>query len=146
MFLNDSSIFEDTSNLTQEDFFKGVYEHRPFKTLIWFLSLGLTVINVLLLYSIVWYEHYGSDLKRTLINKFVVSVCWCGIEFELVLQGLTMIRYALKPFPTHVCTIRTILLYSSTMNLLLFVDLNLLSRFFFIFFLKNPAALKDDFW
>jgi hypothetical protein len=37
-------------------------------------------------------------------------------------------------------------LYSATMNVLLFIDLNLLTRYFFIFFLKNPAALKDDFW
>jgi len=146
MFFNDSSNSVESSNITQEDFFKGVYEHRPVKTLILFLCLGLTIINILLLYSIIWYEHFGSDLKRTLINKFAVSICWCGIMSEIVLQGVTMIRHTTGPFPSSICIIRTILLYSYTMNLLLFVDLNLLTRYFFIFFLKNPAALKDDFW
>jgi hypothetical protein len=146
MIYNDSLTLVKASSVTHEDFFKGVYEHQPVKTLILFLCLGLTIINILLLYSIIWYEHFGSDLKRTLINKFAVSICWCGIESEIVLQGLTMIRYTLGPFPSSVCIIRTILLYSATMNVLLFIDLNLLTRYFFIFFLKNPAALKDDFW
>ena len=145
MFLNNISNSE-TSNLTREDFFYGVNEHTLFKTLICFLCLFLTVVNVLLLYSIIWFEHFGSDLKRTLINKFLVSACWLGIEFEIVLHGTNMIRYAIGPFPASVCIFRTIILYSGTMNVLFFVDMNLLSRYIFIFILKNPAALIDDFW
>ena len=33
------------------------------------------------------YEHFGSDLKRTVINKFVSSICWTGIELSIVIQG-----------------------------------------------------------
>jgi hypothetical protein len=52
MFFNDSSNSVESSNITQEDFFKGVDEHQPVKTLI--LCLGLTLINILLLYSSVF--------------------------------------------------------------------------------------------
>ena len=33
------------------------------------------------------FEHFGSDNKRTVINKFVSSICWTGIEFAILVEG-----------------------------------------------------------
>jgi hypothetical protein len=38
-----------------------------------------------MLYGIIWYEHYGSDLKRTLINRLITSLSWI---FVITLIGL----------------------------------------------------------
>ena len=59
---------------------------------------------------------------------------------------LTLIRFTVGPLPFEVCFVRTIILYSNACSVLLFVDLILVSRYFFLFVLKNPAAVLDDFW
>ena len=65
------------SNSTKDyDFFEWLFECRA--SLLFFVILAYVGIPVaiLLLYSIIWFEHFGSDLKRTIINRMVTHVCW----------------------------------------------------------------------
>ena len=135
-----------TTELASEAFFALLYETRPSKIIIVTLSAALVPINVLLLYSIIWYEHYGVDLKRTIINKSISSLCWTGLMFETVLFAINFWRFTVGPPSYSVCLIRTTLLYTCSLTTLLFIDLNLVARYFYIFILKNPFAAHDDFW
>ena len=74
-----------------DDFFGEIYLTRPSKIVILVLSLILTPINVVLLYSVIWFERFGSDLKRTLVNQAVSSMCWWGLVIDF-LQNVTVFR------------------------------------------------------
>jgi hypothetical protein len=50
----------------QTDFFHDLFEPRFSKTLSVAISIVATVAGLVLTYSIIWFEHYGSDDKRTL--------------------------------------------------------------------------------
>jgi hypothetical protein len=45
-----------------EDFFDGLFEGRPAKWSILAFSVALTPVNACLLYCVIWYERFGSDL------------------------------------------------------------------------------------
>jgi hypothetical protein len=51
------------------------------------------------MYGIVWYEHYGNDLKRILLNMLVSSMSWVGIVWYVLLQPIEMLRYTYGPLP-----------------------------------------------
>ena len=59
------------------DFYEGLFEVKP--SLVFFVSFASvgTPVVILLLYSIIWYEYHGSDLKRTIVNRMVTHICWC---------------------------------------------------------------------
>jgi len=68
---------EAATNISKsEKLFSQLFENNPSKI----FSISLTVILVVILtfgnFGIVWYEKFGSDKKRTLINKLFASVCW----------------------------------------------------------------------
>jgi hypothetical protein len=67
-------------------------------------AIILLCISLPLLYGIIWYERYGVDLKRTLINQLFMSVCWylmIGISF---LQVSMIIRFLFKKsFSNAIC-------------------------------------------
>ena len=129
-----------------EDFFEELYANRPSKIAILMASCLLTVVNVFLLYGIIWFERYGADLKRTLVDKSIASLCWCELVAETIWFGLNFLRYVMGPLPPSVCWIKTGFVYTNGMVQLLFVDVYLITRYLYIFVLKNPASVEDDFW
>jgi len=128
------------------DFFENLYRNRPSKFIIMSAALVLMAINLTLLYGIIWFERFGLDLKRTLINKLVSSICWSTMAIIIFAHGLTITRFTIGPLPKPVCLIRALFLSSSVTCILLFMDGILIARYFFIFVLKNPGALVDEFW
>ena len=134
------------STSDSEDFFNELYANRPSKFASLAVGCLLTVINVILLYGIIWFEHYGVDLKRTLINKSISSLCWSGIVSETIWFGLNFIRYSTGPLPPSICWIKTGLVYTNGMVQLLLMDVYLITKYLYIFVLKNPASVEDDFW
>ena len=97
-------------------------------------------------YGIIWYEHFGSDKKRTLLNKFVSSLCWACIEWLLIIQIFEIVCYIVGPMPDFICFVQLLLRNAIPLQLLLFMNGIAITRYIFIFWLKNPAAFKDDFW
>jgi hypothetical protein len=131
---------------TTPDFFADLYETRASKIAIMLISGVIAPINVILLYSIIWFEHYGVDLKRTLINKAIATMCWNGLMFETVLYALNIVQFIFGLLPFAVCLIKTAGTYTCNMIALLFVDISLITRYLYIFILKNSFAFQDDFW
>ncbi len=56
------------------------------------LSVLLSVNVIPSLYGIIWFERFGSDSKRTLINQLFASVCWYLMVLILCLQTPQIFR------------------------------------------------------
>jgi hypothetical protein len=75
-----------------------------------FFSTFLTLVDIVLLYGIIWYERFGRDQPRTLINQQVASICWSAIFWMALVEVPLIIRFWInKPFNETVCKVQMIL-------------------------------------
>jgi hypothetical protein len=125
--------------------FCSVFEHNQFKIISVIFASMFTPICVILLYGIIWFEKFGTDHKRTLNNKLLSSVCWTLI-YGLVVCCLDIIRYVIGPLPSQMCFITVIAKNAIKTQIVLFYDAILVTRYVFIFWIKNPGGVDDDFW
>jgi hypothetical protein len=65
--------------------FSGLLTTRPFKVFSMLFSSFSVPVNVFLLYGVIWFERYGTDKKRTLMNKLVASQCWFQSKISVFL-------------------------------------------------------------
>ena len=108
------------------------------------VSIIGSLLCIALLFGIILFER--NQHYRTLINQLVTSMYWYGILWILTLQIPTIIRYIVGPFPEVFCAVDIIYRNVFNMQVLFFLDFIILSRYIFIFYLKNPTALQEDFW
>ena len=73
-------------NNSSDNLFDGVYEIRPSKV----VGIIISVINIFLisplLYFVIWYEKFGSNHNRSLINQFATSGCWTALAYCFLVQ------------------------------------------------------------
>ena len=70
------------------------------------LSVLLSLIVILSLYGIIWFERFGSDSKRTLINQLFASVCWYLMVPIVCLQTPMIFRIIYNAaFSHYVCAV-----------------------------------------
>ena len=68
---------EAANNISQtEKLFIQLFENSPSKIVSVIVTLILVVFLTCGNFGIIWYEKFGSDKKRTLINKLFASICW----------------------------------------------------------------------
>ena len=132
-------------NTSKETHFCGLFHNRPSKFISVSISIVLLIANILIWYGAIWFEHFGSDQKRTLVNKLFTSFCWNSIGGFLI-SSTDIVRYTIGPFPWQVCYIQMLIKNILKTQYLLFYDSIALTRYFFIFWLRNPMAVDDDFW
>ena len=94
---------------TSNDFFSGLFEDRPIKTIGVVSAVASGFVYIPMFVGIVWFERFGSDKKRTILNKLVSSICYLGIFYLIVLQPLEKLRYILGPLPVPVCVAHFVL-------------------------------------
>lgn len=126
--------------------FGGLMENRPSKVLALIFACCTNPLNVLLLYGIVWYEKYGTDNKRTLMNKLVASQCWNLIGLYVISQPVEILSFLMGRLPSQGCFINVVVKNSFKTCMLLLLDSTILVQYLLIFWLKNPAAIHDYFW
>ena len=90
---------------TKGDFFSGLFENRMSKIAAVIFSFIGSYACIAMLYSIVWYEKFGSDCKRTLINRLFVYFWFCPLTWEATVQQVEIIRYIFGPLPTAICKV-----------------------------------------
>jgi hypothetical protein len=73
-------------SFVSDDFFDGFYENRAAKIAGVVFSAVSGVATVAAAAGIIWFERFGSDLRRIFINKMVSSVCWCILAWFTVIQ------------------------------------------------------------
>jgi hypothetical protein len=139
--LNIQSIMSNERN----DCYPGLFEPKLSMILCIIVSCILIPINIFTYYGIIWYERYGTDNHRTLMNKLLSSVCWNVIVSNLVIVS-DVIRYIVGPFSLHFCFIQVLIKVMMKTMLLLYMDAIILVRYILIFWLKNPASVNNEFW
>ena len=142
MFGNNSS----NSFYSEGNVFELVNERNPFQALCVIFTIVSIVIVTPAFYGIIWYERFGSDKKRTLMNKLVSGICWSAIEWNLISQTAFVLRFTYGPLPTFICFGVFILRKAIILQCFIYLNAISITRYVLIFWLKNPAALKDDFW
>ena len=142
--LNDSYVLRESAR--GSDYFSGLLNDNWWKTVGLTISCFGIIASPLILFSIIWFEKYGNDNKRTLLNMFVSLYCWAVIEFVLFVQVPETARFLIGPLPPFVCRLHAFLRGSIVNVLLLYKNASVTTRYIFIFWLKNPAAFNDEFW
>ena len=139
------NCFLDINAKYFEKFYCGLFENR-ISTIISVVFTCVSILaNVILLYGIIWFECFGSDHKQTLINKFLTSMCWTLIV-GLTVCWTDIFRYIIGPWSKDICFVQTFVKQSLRTQTILLLDAISISKYVFVFHLKNPMAVKDDFW
>jgi hypothetical protein len=70
-------------------------------------SVGLAVASVVavppLLLVVIWFERFGSDKKRTLINMMATKVCWINLLILYTVRAAEIVRFTAGPLPKALC-------------------------------------------
>jgi hypothetical protein len=109
-------------------------------------SSFLTIFCVPLFYSFIWYEHFGSDKKRTLINQLVAYIWKIVIFYLVVARFCDTVNSIFGPFSEWMCFILWIIKGACTAAVLITINAVMLTRYIYIFHYKNPGRVDDDFW
>ena len=114
------------------------------------LGVIISIINItfvsLALYAIIWYERFGSNQNRTLINQFVTSACWIGIVHNISFQISEVIISFGFPMPQIFCAISLILKNTIIIHYALHAAAISVVKYLYIFVFKNPSDRHDTFW
>jgi len=131
---------------SSENFFPILLDNNPPKLLYVIFSI-LSVITFVPLYSsMIWYQKFGNEHKQTLINQLTAFMGWIIIFFLLfILPGSICIALA-SPLPGWFCHIQIVLRNTATTALIVTLDFIMLIKYAYIFWLKNPGAVHEDFW
>jgi hypothetical protein len=112
-------------------------------------ALSFSLISTILITPFIVFviKFERDNHNRTLINQFVSGNMLIGILWNLIMQTFTFYRYLIGPIDsTFVCSLDSILRNGFCISALLLFDAMIIARFTFLYFLKNPTALPDNFW
>ena len=129
------------------DYFGNLFNDNA-TTRYFFLAFAIFSIffGTLALYCIIWFEKFGSNSKRTLLNMLASLGCWSFIEFIIFIEIPEILRYLSGPFNPMFCFFHQIIRTKIYCDVLLQLDAMTLVRYICIFCLKNPAGINDEFW
>ena len=99
-----------------------------------------------------------------LIQLIEHGVCWVPLLFQflpthnygkkkvlkylsqVLSQTLEIYRFSLGPLPSSVCCFQNLIKCSFLVIIFLLTDAVVITRYVYIFWLKNPASFRDEFW
>lgn len=142
------SSSEDMGNLTCQtvDFFSFILVNTPVKLFSLSVCFICFICVPILTYGIFWYDCNGPDKNRTFLNRLAVSLCYIVVEIFVIIQLTEAIRHIYGPMPKLFCHIKAVARPVYITQSLLYLDAITVTRYLFIFVLRNPAAFPDDFW
>jgi hypothetical protein len=109
-------------------------------------SIMLMLVSLVLCYSFIWYERFGVDAKRTILNLIFSLLTWTGIEFIILVTFLEWVRFVSGPMPHFPCWLHLTVKNTLAAKLMFFQTGLIISRYACIFWMKNPSACNDEFW
>ena len=116
------------------------------KVLIMVLSFIAMILTIAMLLGIIWYEHYGADSKRILTNKLVALICWNEILGTVTAFATDAVIFIFPSLPESLCPMFGFARMMFASNILMLFNMIMISKYIFIFWMKNPGSLNDDFW
>ena len=126
--------------------FEGFFEDYNSKLIFVTLSIILNLINCVLCGGIVWFErHYAND-RRILTNKIVSFVSINVFALLPIAAATDFANYLIGPLNAGYCFFFYV--YRSYIKTMFLFYLNciVVVRYVFIFWLKNPTSIDDEFW
>jgi hypothetical protein len=103
-------------------------------------------VNFALLSGIIWYERYGIEAKRTIVNKLFSFGSWTAIQFIVLIVIPDIIRYNSGPWPELSCWLHLMLKNMIGSQILLIFTTAIVMKYICIFVLKNLTGFQDGFW
>ena len=128
------------------DFFAGIVQNRWPKNVALIFSLFGSYLAIGLISFSIWYDRYSYDVKRTLLNYLARSAWMCSVVWCAFVQQFEIIRYVFGPLPLWACQFLGFTKRVITIQGILLLNCLAVTRYIFIFVLKNPAGFKDDIW
>jgi hypothetical protein len=102
--------------------------------------------NFFMFCGIIWYERFGTDNKRTLMNKIVSLLCYNGVFYMTVTFFVDFGNYFYGPLSKSICLLIQVFRNLIKSNSLMFLNVLIVTKYVLIFCLKNPTSVNDDFW
>ncbi len=134
------------STVLNETVFTAVYEWNASKISEILVSLINIVVVTPFAYYIIWYERFGANHRRTLINQLVASICLYLVVYNVFVQSMDIAVTALGPFNFSFCHfrrfVRSILIFQCT----LLTTAITIVKYIYIFVMKTPANSREEFW
>ena len=130
----------------EANFFENVYQHD------WYMGLAIafSCVNLFgftpVFYLIIWYEHFGSDHPRTLINLLVNSICWNGILNNLLNIPVDIFLNLFGPMTPNFCLFHYVLKNTILFHLMFLLIFIIIVKYLSIYVLKNPTEIMSYFW
>ena len=118
----------------------------------WSMALGIisSMFNILfftpLYFAIAWYEKFGTNQNRTLINQLVSSVCWNAILQNCTILPLEIILNLFGPFSLKYCSFVQVIKNSLYLDMLILITFVTIVKYLYIFVLKNCAGNYTEIW
>jgi hypothetical protein len=129
-----------------ETAFTAVYEWSSSKIINVLLSIFSILFITPWLFYIIWYEKYGANHSRTLINQFAASHFYYAIFYNVVGQTLEVIITSFGPFGGYVCHFQEFIRGVMTFQLIQLFTFIVTVKYFYIFVLQNPSGIYEEFW
>ena len=134
-----------STNSEEPDFFHVIVDNNISTILVLIFSSIGWAIGSPLIYSIIWYIQNGFEKYNLFANELLTSLCWVFIEWLLFLHTTYFWRFTLGPLPKQACFWQHLISRAILKQALLFLDALVITRYAFIFWLKNPAVFQSDF-
>jgi hypothetical protein len=134
-------------NATPYTYYAGLVEWDYIKCFYLVFHILLTFIGPGLLYSIVWYERFSSDIRsRTLMNQMLGHMCILSIIDCLINRTLYVSIIYIGPYSTSTCEFISFLNRFFFLIRIMELSIRQLIRYFYIFQWKYLVSLNDDFF
>jgi len=135
----------EAGNITEE-YFTGLFENKLSKISFISGSFILDIFNIVLGYGVIWYDRFGLDIKQNLMNMLFTSLCLAAIINIPIIQLFEIPRFFFGPKPAAFCLFQLVLKNAFKLQIFLLLDASILTRYIYIFWLKNPSAVNEGFW
>ena len=139
--------FQNISNENSGNFYAGFLKLESFKLFYLIFHIVLTFVAPLVLYSIIWYERYGSNLQyRTLTNIILSHICWISIARCLVSRIAYVGFLFINPLSSNTCDVIIFLGRYSVLCTFIEIVIWQLVKYFYIFKWKYLVGWNDEFF
>ena len=91
--INKSSSF----NKFEDDFFKELYSESTLKHITISIFFFGSIFGLILEFGLIWYEKYGNNRYRTVINQLFSFVSWLVVAYIVSVYIPEGIRYLIGP-------------------------------------------------
>ena len=80
------------------------------------------------------------------MNRLVSLICLELAKWLVLCQSVDIIRYIVGPFSVTFCNLHNILKLAARIQLLLLFNCMQITKYVFVFYLRNPSAVTEEFW